>query len=213
MSLLPDSASFHERVEAFFVAHRGRGVSLSSDDLDLVEAWAAQGVPFEVVARGIRKAAEAVAYDAPDGTGALRSLRAARKRVEAEITKFLRESAGRGTPEAETEPSEPFHHKRHAKLLQALKKLAKAHPETLPVAQRLDALGPPVDFEGANRREELALALLTRALPFAERTSLLREARRVVEKAEVLSAGAKRESLRFHRAAQVRHRWELPAFW
>jgi hypothetical protein len=57
------------------------------------------------------------------------------------------------------------------------------------------------------------LALLARALPFSERTSLLREARRLVEKADVLSSGAKRESLRFHRSAQVRHRWELPAFW
>ncbi|MBL9038439.1 MAG: hypothetical protein JNG84_07995, partial [Archangium sp.] len=64
MSLLPDSASFHERVQDCFVAYRGRGVSLSPADYDLVEAWAATEVPFEVVARGIRKAAEAALWDA-----------------------------------------------------------------------------------------------------------------------------------------------------
>lgn len=215
MSLLPDSASFHERVEAFFVAYRGRGVSLSPADVDLVDAWATLEVPFEVIARGIRKAAEAAVFDAPEGAGQLRSLKAARRRVEAEIAKYTKGTAGRGSAPAEAAegPEEPFHHTRHQKLLGALRKLAKAHPEAAEVSARLGAMGAPADFETANHREELALALLVRALPFPERTSLLREARRLVEKAQLLSAGARKESLRFHRAGLVRHRWELPAFW
>jgi hypothetical protein len=40
MSLLPDDATFHERVQDLFTAYRGRGVSLSSDDVDLVQQWA-----------------------------------------------------------------------------------------------------------------------------------------------------------------------------
>lgn len=212
MSLLPESASFHEQVEAFFVAHRGRGVSLSPQDLDLVDAWAALDVPFEVVARGIRKAAEAALFDAPDGSGQLRSLKAARRQVEAEISKYTKRAAGKGAKE-HGQSAEPFHQLRFKKLVKALDTLAKAHPEARGVALQIATLGTPIDFDAANRREALALALLMRALPFAERTSLLRETRRLVEKADVLSSGAKRESLRFHRAAQVRHRWELPAFW
>jgi hypothetical protein len=171
-----------------------------------------------VVARGIRKAAEAASFDSPDGTAQLRSLRAARRQVEAEIAKYIRQTAGRGAAEEAgaadaTEAAEPYHHQRHKKLLSALKKLAQAHPQARPVAERLAAKKPPADFEAANRREDLALALLVRTLPFDERTSLLREARQLVEKTDVLSAGAKRESLRFHRAVGARHRWELPTFW
>lgn len=217
MSLLPDSASFHERVEALFVAHRGRGVSLSPADLDLVDAWAALDVPFEVVARGLRKAAEAAMFDAPDGSGQLRSLKAARRKVEAEIAKYLNQTAGRGRAgppsDAAAAPPPPFHHQRHTKLRAALAKLAKDHPPVAVVAGRFEALALPADFEAANRREDLALALLLRTLPFTERRSLLRQARLLVEKAQVLSTATKRESLRAHRSALVRRHWELPAFW
>ena len=40
MSLLPDSATFHERVQDCFVAYRGHGVSLSAVDLEILDAWA-----------------------------------------------------------------------------------------------------------------------------------------------------------------------------
>jgi hypothetical protein len=212
MSLLPDSASFHERVEACFVAYRGRGLSLSSMDYELVDAWAQSGVPFEVVARGLRKAAERALWDAPEGEGQLRSLKAARKLVEAEIQKYLKRAPSSGLAEAEPS-SEPFHLVRHGKLRAALKKLAREHEGAARVVAHLDARPPPEDFEAANRLEELALALLLRSLPPAERSPLLREARRLMEKAQVSSAAARLESLRFHRAALVRHRWAIPAFW
>lgn len=194
------------------MAYRGRGVSLSSVDLDLVDAWAETGVPFEVVARGIRKAAENALYDAAEGEGHLRSLKAARKAVEAEIQKFIKRKPSLGLEAGEAE-IEPFHLVRHSKLLAVLKKLAKEHPATLPVSTRLEQAAAPTDFVAANRREDLALALLLRTLPASERTSLLREARRLMENAAASTAQARLESLRFHRAALVRHRWSIPAFW
>jgi hypothetical protein len=214
MSLLPDSATFHERVQACFVALRGRGVSLSSADLELLDGWAEAGVPVEVVARGIRKAAEAALWDAPEGEGHLRSLRACRRQVDAEIAKYLERAAGKTERTEDSAAPEPFHLARHRKLRAALKKVAKSHPALAPaILRRLSALSEPSDFEAANRQEELALATLTRALPYEERRALLREATRLVEKAPTASRGARRESLRFHRAALVRHRLGVPAFW
>jgi hypothetical protein len=211
MSLLPDSATFHEQVEACFVAYRGRGVSLSANDVQLVDAWATADVPVEVVARGLRKAAEAALWDAAEGEGQLRTLRAARRHVDAEISKYLKRTAGRtATTEAAAEPYAVTRHKRLAALL---KKLARQHPALASTAAWVAAQPAPDDFQQGNRLEELALALLLRALPFPERTSLLRQARRLVENAPAMTAGARRESLRFHRAALVRHRWDVPAFW
>jgi hypothetical protein len=213
MSLLPDSASFHERVQDCFVAHRGRGVSLSSSDAELLDEWAAAGVPLEVIARGIRKAAEAALWDAPEGDGCLRSLSACRRQVNAEIAKYLKLSAGK-TQAAAPKDDQPFHLQRHKKLKAALRKIGKTHEALSPAVKRLlAALPEPQDFAAANRQEELALAVLARALPFEERLALLREATRLVEKTGTASKGARRESLRFHRAALIRHRLEVPAFW
>lgn len=212
MSLLPDSASFHERVQDCFVAYRGRGVSLSAVDVELVEAWATSGAPFEVIARGIRKAAEAAMWDAPDGAGLLRSLAACRRSVDSEIAKYLKRTAGR-TESAGELPEDAFHVVRHKKLVAAVKKLAKEQPGLERALVRTHALPQPHDFAASNAQEELVLAWLLRALPFAERRMILREARRLMENAAAVSAQARRESLRFHRAALVRQKWSLPSFW
>ena len=74
-------------------------------------------------------------------------------------------------------------------------------------------LPTPGDFASSDRQESLAFNLLLRALPFSKRTTLLREARLVVEKAPAMSATTRRESLRFHRAALVRHAWSMSALW
>lgn len=214
MSLLPDNATFHEQVQECFVAYRGRGLSLSGADLEVLDAWAEAGVPLEVVARGIRKAAEAALWDAPEGDGQLRSLRACKRSVDAEIAKYLKRAAGRTETAGEPAPELPFHLARHQKLRAALKKVSRTHDALAPAIQKLvSALREPADFDAANRQEELALAVLTRALPREERRALLREAARLVEKAQAASRSARRESLRFHRAALVRHRLGLPAFW
>ena len=57
MSYLPEGASFEELVQDYFVAFRGSGLMLSPLDGELASTWAQVGVPFEVVARGIRRAA------------------------------------------------------------------------------------------------------------------------------------------------------------
>lgn len=204
MSLLPDSATFHERVQDCFVAYRGHGVSLSAVDLELLDAWAELDVPFEVIARGLRKAAEAALWDAAEEEG-LRSLRACRRSVDAEISKYVARAAGRG---GAPEKAEPFHLTRHKKLVAAIKKATRPN-----VPAWLSRLAPPEDFSEGDRQEQLALALLSRTLPFPQRTSLLREARQVVEKAPAMSATTRRESLRFHRAALVRQAFSMPSLW
>jgi hypothetical protein len=205
MSLLPDSATFHEKVQDCFVAYWGHGVSLSAVDLELLDTWAEVKVPVEVIARGIRKAAEAALWDAAHGEGQLRSLRSCKRHVEVEIAKYTSRAIGR--PEMTVAP-EPFHLVRHHKLIAALKKATKPYVPTW-----VTQLPPPVSFEQSERQEALALGLLWRQLAPERRSSLLREARALVEKASPMSASTKRESLRFHRAALVRHAWALPSLW
>ena len=96
MSLLPESASFEELVQDYFLAVRGAGLMLSALDTELVPAWAREGVPFEVVARGISRSAEKALWDARPGEPVLRSLRACRRQVETEIRKYRDLSAGQG---------------------------------------------------------------------------------------------------------------------
>ncbi len=211
MSLLPADASFHERVQDLFAAFRGRGVSLSALDVELLEEWAKTGAPFEVVARGIRKAAEGVLFDAPEDDRGLRSLVACRLQVQRELDKYTSASAGRGEGEARAEL--PLHLKRHQKLKAALKKTAKATPSLQGAIARLLELAPPPDFDGAQAQEDLAHAVLLRALPFAERRALLHQALVFVQKSPPMSASARRESRRLHRAALLRRHLSLPAFW
>lgn len=204
MSLLPDSASFHERVQALFVTFRGNGVSLSAKDFELVDAWAAAEVPFEVVARGIRKAAEHALWDAAEGEGALRSLRACRKYVEAEIQKYVKRAAGKTETTANTEV--PFHLARHQKLLSAIRKVTAPN-----VPSWLSKLEKPTDLHDADRQESLALLLLLRGLSWEKRKALLDHARSLTS--ATLSSAARREALRFHRTALTHQAWALPSLW
>lgn len=212
MSLLPDSASFEERVQDCFTAYRGRGVELSALDADLLDAWAQSGAPFEVVARGLRKAAELAGWDATQSGGGLTSLRACRRQVQAEISKWSALSAGQH--DAEQGPDEPLPLARHKKLKTTLRKIARDIPSVAPAASKLEQrLGPAGDFAGAVRQEDLVLALLTRSLPWNERRALLHQARRLVQNAQPVSPHALRESKRFHRAAALKRLLNLPSFW
>ena len=104
MSLLPEEASFAELVQECFVAFRGQGLMLSPLDAQLLAQWAALQVPFEVVARGIRRAAEQARFDARPGEPAPRTLRACKKEVEKEIAlyrSFLCARAAEPIPSAE----------------------------------------------------------------------------------------------------------------
>ncbi len=211
MSLLPDTASFHERVQALFVAYRGKGVSLSADDLDLVDAWAKAEVPFEVVARGIRVAAERALFDAPTGQGQLRFLKACRRTVDAEQKKYLKLSAGQT---GATKEHEPLPVARHRKLVGVLKRLVKQQPTFEgPLSKLLRALEVPADFETSARQEALALAVLCRALPFSERLELLHAASARTVDQQLHSRAARLESRRLHRDALLRRKLGLSAFW
>jgi hypothetical protein len=220
MSLLPYDASFHERVADLFAAFRGRGVALSALDVELVDAWAKAGAPFEVVARGIRKAAEGALFDATEDDRGLRSLTACARLVSVELDKFNAATTGKAAPpEAEPQtdkPSKevPLHLKRHRQLKAALRRAAKDNARVTAAALRIvETLHEPDDFDGAERNEMLAQLLLLRALPLAERRALLQEAHDLVQKSPAMSARARRESRRLHRAALLRRALDLPAFW
>jgi hypothetical protein len=200
-------------VQELYVTFRGRGVSLSAKDVELVDAWAKQDVPFEVVARGIKKAAEAALWDSADGEGALRNLSQTRAHVKREIDKYLKTSVGRHEPEGAAPASEePFHLARHRKLLATLKRVERDRAD-LKLSSWLPRLPAPDSLDAAARQEELAMALVLRSLPFSERREHLREARKLVQKVNVMTASARRESLRFHRAAVLRRALDLPSFW
>jgi hypothetical protein len=212
MSLLPDSASFEERVQDCFTAYRGRGVELSALDVDLLDLWAQSGAPFEVVARGLRKAAENAEWDAPEKGGGLKSLRACRRQVDAEISKWVAQTPGQHTPEVEE--TEPFHLVRHKKLKATLRKISRTIEAVAPASTKLEqTLPPPEDFAAAVRQEELVFAVLTRSLKWNERRALLHQARRLVQNAQPVSPHAVRESRRFHRAAALKRLLDLPSFW
>ena len=220
MSLLPHDASFHERVADLFAAFRGRGVALSALDVELVDAWAKAGAPFEVVARGIRKAAEGALFDAPDDDRGLRSLTACARLVTVELEKFNAATTGKAAqpdPDGDTDKPRkdvPLHLKRHRQLKAALRRAAKDTERIAPAALRIaETLREPEDFDAAERNEVLAQMLLLRALPFSERRALLQEAHDLVQKSPAMSARARRESRRLHRAALLRRALDLPVFW
>ncbi len=213
VSLLPTSASFEELVQDCFLVYRGTGVMLSPLDVALIGSWAEESVPFEVVARGIRRAAEAALFDAGQGIGGLRSLRGCRRQVESEIKKYLGQTTGRGKASAEVAPA-PLHHRRHRKLCSVLKKMGRETPALFRGTEQLLARFAelPGDLAEAEAREETADVVLMRTLPFPERLALLREARQMAQ-ATGVSRGAKAHSRRFHRSALLRRRLSLPAFW
>jgi hypothetical protein len=207
MSYLPAGATFEELVQDYFVAFRGSGLMLSPLDEELASQWAQAGVPFEVVARGIRRAAESALRDARPGESGLRTLRACRRAVEAEIKKFLDRSAGAG---GEAEAQEQLQEDREKKRRQALRKYAREHPQWAPLFERAAARAQRQPPEA---REEAVLLHALRSLPFGERVGLYREARRLCASQEALSARARRLSRRFHVSAVVRRALCLPSFW
>ncbi|MGA9525516.1 MAG: hypothetical protein WBV82_28915 [Myxococcaceae bacterium] len=217
MSLLPESASFEELVQDCFLTHRGAGLMLSPLDVELIVAWAAEEVPFEVVARGIRRAAEKALWDARPGEPVLRSLRACRREVDAEIRKYRSRSVGRSEAPSTPEPNPrvSLEEERHKRLRSALTKLAKENASLQPrIRALLDGplASPPRDLTEADHREEVTCAALLRALPFEHRLSLYREAA-AHSGPSAASAHARKVSRRFHRHALLRRALNLPSFW
>jgi hypothetical protein len=95
MSLLPPTSTFAERVEVLFAVVRGRGLALGALDRELLGLWSESGVPLEVVARGLLRAAERARWNGGTGTTP-RSLRACRPEVDAEIEAWKLRTLGAG---------------------------------------------------------------------------------------------------------------------
>jgi hypothetical protein len=209
MSLLPEGASLEEMVQECFFAYRGSGLSLSALDAELLSHWAHSGAPFSAIALGIRRAAESAAWHARPGEPPLRSLRACRRQVEAEIRRHLWRSAGATGKLRHSGSSE-------AKLKKELEQLALDRPELkgplelLPSAVKDRRRG----LEDAPRRLDLIEARLLRALPFSERLCLLKQARsHTAALGEQASGRARVLARRFHRALALRNKLGLPSFW
>ena len=215
MSLLPEGASFEELVQECFLAHRGAGLMLSALDVQLLGEWAEAGVPFEVVARGVRKAAEKALWDARPGEPVLRTLRACRRSVEAEIRKYRARAVGAGAESADGAPG-AFAHERHKRLRAAVAKLGREQPRLAEVCGRLLSgllAEPSEDLRELDRREELVTARVIRALPFEERMRIFAEATEHAGDPKLTSGEARKLSRRFHRHASARRALSLPAFW
>ena len=174
MSLLPESASFEERVVDCFCALRGGGMGISALDRPILERWASSGVPFEVVARGLRLAAQKAGYDAIAGLPALSTLRAAGRTVDAEIRRHLKASAGAHRPSPPSS-GDAWARKRRDSVLSALETWVVRRPELTHHAHRLRTrlVAEPPDAVWV---EDVSALTLLRALPYAERRMLWRRA-------------------------------------
>jgi hypothetical protein len=213
MSLLPESASFEELVQDYFLAMRGSGLMLSALDAELLTSWAEQGVPFEVVARGIARSAEKALWDARPGEPVLRSLRACRKQVEAEIKKHRERTAGAGTGSSRrTVRTRTWEELRHAQLQASLERLAEREPVLAPrIHQLLEVVlhEVPTEFARIEALETLVGLVLLRALAFSERLELWRMARGDDTDQQYMSFRARRLARRFRLLTVVRRRLGL----
>ncbi len=201
MSLLPPGATFEELVQDCFVAFRGSGLALSAVDAELLRSWAELGVPFEVVARGIRRRAERALWDAKPNEPLLRSLHACRAAVEREIRHYLARAAG-GTTSSPSHAADPQRARRR-QWRAALRTMVDARPELIDALSRLD--------RRVESGDALAICAI-RALPFSERLDLLKQARQAIYLDPVGSA-ARRLARRSARLAIFRKKFSLPHFW
>jgi hypothetical protein len=208
MGLLPREASFAEEVADFFLAFRGSGVALSPLDVDLVLDWQARGVPYPVVCRGIRKAAEKRARTLRPGEPWLRSLRSCARAIDDEFKRFSGLSTGRASPKASRTPGQD----RMAKARAALAKSSRQGSEAVRRAAervRVRANASPSDPAQAaaavGRLDEAFAFSYLRALPFEARLELLRAARTGLGAAlGQMSLRARRACLRAHRVMAAR---------
>lgn len=190
---------------------------LSPLDRELLTEWAQVGAPFEVVARGIRKAAEKVAYDARPGSS-LRSLRACKREVDSEIKKFLARSAG-ASAQASTVGSgsagaglggTSLEAERAARVGKVLRSLSSARPELSSACAVITAR--LASAASSRHLDDLVLLRLAKGLSLSERRKLSDEARRAAAQGGI-SLRARKLSFRVHRAAAIRRALDLPAFW
>lgn len=217
MTLIPEQAAYAEQVQAFFLAFRGSGVAISALDTDLLLDWADRGVPYDVVCRGIRLAAEAIARDARPGDGRPRSLRGCKRQVEAEFRRYLGRAAGRGG--APPKAPEQVARDRRQRVLSRIRKAVRLAPGPehacayrvgLDAVQRAPESDPAALARAVGRADEAIALVYARALPWAARRALVREARdRAGPRPPGATPRGRRDALRAHLVAVARQRGEL----
>ncbi len=95
MSLLPtEEITYLDYVAEYFLAQKGAGLTLSPPDVELVRRYEGEGIPFEVLCRGIERAFEVRRRHGKERTPHL-SLRSCRRSIDAEARSF-RKGALRG---------------------------------------------------------------------------------------------------------------------
>ena len=95
MSLLPsEEITYLDYVAEFFLAQKGAGLTLSPPDVELVRRYEGEGIPFEVLCRGIERAFEVRRRHGKERTPHL-SLRSCRRSIDAEVRRH-RKGAIRG---------------------------------------------------------------------------------------------------------------------
>lgn len=94
MSLIPETAGDVEQLQALWLALTDR--LFSPLDMDQLCRWQDRGVPYQVLAAGIRDAYRAKAYDCRPGEPPLRALRQCAPAIERRFQQWLRLTLGRG---------------------------------------------------------------------------------------------------------------------
>ena len=222
MSLLPEDASYLEHVQAYFLAFRGDGVSLSPLDAQLLADWRARGVPYPVICRGIRKTAESLIYNSGQ-LSRLRTLRSCRAAVEREFRRWEGAPAtplGKEVASAAPADASTFAVKRLKKARAQLRKALLEEPSD-PARRAIEAAAAIVAMEMDDPRQvstliaraDDALALIyLRRLPSLARRGLMREARALAgPRPEGASPRARKDALRAHRVALARAQGQLPS--
>lgn len=223
MSLLPEDATYLEHVQAYFLAFRGDGVALSPLDAELLLDWKARGVPYPVICRGIRRAAEALLYHGAPGAR-LRTLRSCRVTVEREFRRWagvpVSPPPGGDAPVAAPSTHENVAVSRLKKARAVLRKAlttaasdaarAGIEASAAVVASELD---DPRHVSALIARADDTLALVyLRQLPFLARQDLMRKAREAAgPRPPGSSRLARKDALRAHRVALARAHGQLPA--
>jgi hypothetical protein len=199
MSHLPDGASFEEQVQECFLAFRGQGLMLSAIDAELLSTWARACVPLEVIARGLKKAAERQGRDARPGDPGLKSLKSCRREVEAEIRRYQTSRVGQGVREGGNDEPLPGEAEALADRLAAARPELSAALAKLPFLHRAD--------------EARVVAAVLRGLDGPTRWAILREARAQAPRLEAASPRALRLARRFQLASALRRHLGLGDFW
>lgn len=86
MSLIQKkNLNYLTRVEQFFLAQKGSGLTLSAQDYHVIELWERQGLELDRLCRAIEECVHSVRRQSRDGTQVRLSLHLLREEIEAKM--------------------------------------------------------------------------------------------------------------------------------